>query len=120
MSTEDLIDSFRDWYAVRRSPKAGSSRAFAPAYIQVLDERMCFHSTCRRERKPGAWVLIIPTSPTRNQCYMIALTALYLYDYLLTFADEVHFTPDNRPGTHYDFTALLVGQVCMGRKEDVG
>lgn len=40
----------------------------------------------------------LPTLPTRNQLYMIALTTLYLYDYLLTFADEVPSTHDNQTG----------------------
>lgn len=57
--------------------------------------------------------------PRRNQCYMIALTALYLYDYLLTFADEVLPTPDNQAGAHCDFTALLAGQVRLGGKENL-
>ena len=39
--------------------------------------------------------MISPALPTRDQRYAVALTALYLYDYLLTFADEVFFAPDN-------------------------
>ena len=33
--------------------------------------------------------MILPASSICNQYYTIALTALYLYDYLLTFPDEV-------------------------------
>ena len=60
------------------------------------------------------------TLPTRNQLYMLALTTLYLYDYLLTFADEVPFASDNQAGAHLNLTPLLVGQVCVGRKENLG
>jgi len=63
---------------------------------------------------------MIPASPTRDQHYTIALTALYLYDYLLTFADEVFFTPETQTCAHYDLTVSLVGQVCVGRKKDMG
>ena len=109
VSNEDLIDSFRDWYAVCRFPKAGCSRPFSPAYTQVCNE--CIQLVVIQS--------LNPENP-RNYCYMIALTALYLYGYLLAFADEVPFMPDNRPGSHDHFTVLLVGRVCVGKQEDMG
>lgn len=51
---------------------------------------------------------------------MMALTTLYLYDYLLTFSDEVPSTPNNQAEARSDLTLSLVGQVCVGRKEDLG
>jgi len=39
---------------------------------------------------------------THDQYYTIALTALYLYDYLLTFADEVFSHRTIQAGEHFD------------------
>jgi len=39
---------------------------------------------------------------THGQYYTIALTALYLYDYLLTFADEVFSYRTTQAGEHCD------------------
>lgn len=93
MLVENLVDAYRDWYATHFPSEVKCLYAFTPTYIQVLNERACSHSTCGRDHEPRIWTLIFLPLPShcrpRNQLYMIALTTLYLYDYLLTFADEV-------------------------------
>jgi len=75
---------------------------------------------CYRGRQSRAWALTISlVSVTHDQYYTIALTALYIYDYLLTFSDEVFLCLTTQAKVHCGLTMELAGQIRMEGKEDI-
>lgn len=86
----------------------------------ALNVRVYFEFLRSRTRDLDPDAPSSPVPPTHDQYYTIALTALYLYDYLLTFEDEVFSRLAIRAGPHFDRTVLIVGQVRVEGNEDMG